>query len=63
MFLVFTDVKMAFFDEGLIFFIGSKFRVHMNSNVNKYYYLEGVLINKLDFILDMKFIVFCKVNM
>jgi hypothetical protein len=63
MFLIIIDIEMALFNEGFILFIRSRFRVHMKSNVNKYYYMEGVLVHRLDFILDLKIIVFYKVNM
>jgi hypothetical protein len=63
MFLIIINVGMALFNEGLIFFIGFKFRVHTKSNVNKYCYLEGMPVHKLLLILDLKIVVFCEVNM
>lgn len=63
MFLINIDIEMALFNEGFILFIRSRFKVHMKSNVNKYYYMEGVIVHRLDLILDPKTVVLCKVNM
>jgi hypothetical protein len=63
MLLIITNVKITLFNECLIFFIGFKFKVHTKSNVNKYCNLEGVLVHRLELIIDLKIVIFYKVSM